>query len=88
MKEAAPGGAPRGRGLPRQYQRYFFSSSIAALALSAATDDFPALHATSASLTSVEALLNLAERGVWRSWLRGDGMSLLPGHSSSWSHCR
>ena len=51
---------------------YFFSSSIAALALSAASDDFPALHAASASLTSVEAFWKSAERGDWISWLRGD----------------
>jgi hypothetical protein len=44
---------------------YFFSSSpIAALALSVASEEFPALHAASASLTRVEAFLNSAERGA------------------------
>ena len=52
-----PRGVVPGAGDYLASTSYFFSRSIAALALSAATDDFPALHATSASLTSVEAFL-------------------------------
>src|SRR6202022_1935468 len=78
---------PRGRPRGRRYlagATYFFSSSIAALALSAATDDLPALHAASASLTRVEAFLNSAERGDWMSWLRGAWMACLRGDWLSW----
>ena len=66
QKRTGPKGRP-GAGGCLVSTNYFFSSSIAALALSAATDDFPALHATSASLTSVEAFWKLGERGDWMS---------------------
>ena len=75
-KDEAPGCRPgAGDYLVSISYCYFFSSSIAALALSAASDDFPALHAASASLTSVEAFWKSAERGDWISWPRGDWMS-------------
>jgi len=61
-RRTGPRGSPRA-GAYLVGISYFFSSSIAALALSAATDDLPALHATSASLTSVDAFLKSAERG-------------------------
>src|SRR6185295_320729 len=82
-KETAPGELPRGRRFCFS-ATYFLRSSIAALALSAATDDLPALHAASASLTRVEAFLNSAERGDWMSWLRGDWMSWLRGDWMFW----
>jgi hypothetical protein len=46
---------------------YFFSRSIAALALVVANEEFPALHAASASLTRPEAFLKSAERGACSS---------------------
>src|SRR5260370_924624 len=82
-KRTGPKGRP-GAGGCFVSINYFFSSSIAALALSAATDDFPALHATSASLTSVEAFLKLAERGDWLSCVRGGWMSWVRGDWMSW----
>jgi hypothetical protein len=63
-RKPAPRGH-RGAGGYRVRVIYFFSSSpIAALALSVASEEFPALHAASASLTRVEAFLNSAERGA------------------------
>jgi hypothetical protein len=52
--------------------------------LSTATDDLPAFHAISASLTSVHAVLKAAYRGDWMSWLRGDWTSWLRGDWMSW----
>ena len=52
--------------------------------MSAATDDLPALHATSTSLTSVDAVLKSTYRGDWISWLRGDWMSWPRGDWTSW----
>ena len=77
-KRTGPGGSPRGRCYLVRIT-YFFSSPIAALALSAASEEFPALHAASASLTRVEAFLSSAERGAWSSWLRGAWSSWLRG---------
>ena len=65
-KKRPRGGSPRGRCYLVRIT-YFFSSPIAALALSAASEEFPALHAASASLTRVEAFVNSAERGAWIS---------------------
>ena len=65
-KEPAPGVAPGAGGYLVRIT-YFFSSPIAALALSAASEEFPAWHAASASLTRVEAFVNSAERGAWIS---------------------
>jgi hypothetical protein len=59
--------APRGHRRAGGYLvriTYFFSRPIAALALSAAREEFPAWHAVSASLTRVEAFWNSAERGA------------------------
>jgi hypothetical protein len=81
-KETAPGRRPGAADCLVRIS-YFFSSPIAALALSTASDELPALHAASASLTRVEALLNSAERGAWSSWLRGAWSSWLRGAWSS-----
>lgn len=65
-ERTGPGGRPGAGGCLVRIT-YFFSSPIAALALSAASEEFPALHAASASLTRVEAFLNSAERGACSS---------------------
>src|SRR6266850_132886 len=78
QKRTGPKGRP-GAGGCLVSINYFFSSSIAALALSAATDDFPASNVGAAWLTGVRGYWMLCHRGDWMSWLRGDWMSWLRG---------
>ena len=63
-RKPAPRGHRRAGGYLVRVIYFFNSSPIAALALSVASEEFPALHAASASLTRVEAFLNSAERGA------------------------
>ena len=72
-KKTGSGGRPRSL-LRLLCPSYFLSISMAAFALSAAMSVLPALHAASASLTSVVAFFNSAERaaviearGAWTS---------------------
>ena len=71
VKKKRPRGDRPGAGGYLDSGYYYFSSCIAALALSVASEAFPALHAASASLTRPEAFLKSAERGACSSWARG-----------------
>ena len=65
-KKRPRGVIARGRQLPRR-DYFVLSISIAAFAFEEASEEFPALHAASASVTRPEAFLKSADRGACSS---------------------